>query len=586
MTSTPRTIRATVGPKVLTHAADFFNHGPETIFSELLQNSRRAGATAVNIQLTPTDGETIVRFEDDGSGIANPADLLRFGGSGWNDVVEERERPAGMGFYSLAAAGVFVASRDWSMTLTPAAFRGEESVEVADVEPRTGTLVEFAFRGDPKYLRNAIKSESKYAPIDVYLEGDRFGRTDFLAKADRILETHGVRIGVCSENGYGINWDQRLISINYFGHVVTAKTPPYRSVHYSVGKQPFVINTQIDVVDASALRLVLPARNGVVEDEGFDAIVQAAITEMYRHLETIEGAVYSHDTYAAGRALGVELPIPTTAMIQGWYVGNEEDEIEYSGPFDWYAIDLTDGTNRAGFARLPFFDGFVGRAVAQALEAWNTDFKLTAGEKDFVGYPGYDAIPDATFTLRIQKDDGPDIRIAIDSEDDLDMTEIAAAFGAYDSRTSRATIVDALEFEMETPSGTHTLPIDAISLSDDRWTIDVLVRRGVAINKLATALHEQTWRASDEDDSDAKSEGYAEMQASLRRLLLATHDATALQIRDLVAQQLVYLMGRPAGIADSNELVVREVLVTRGSQNEMTVTVSFSDGQSRITQTR
>jgi hypothetical protein len=76
------------------------------------------------------------------------------------------------------------------------------------------------------------------------------------------------------------------------------------------------------------------------------------------------------------------------------------------------------------------------------------------------------------------------------------------------------------------------------------------------------------------------------MQASLRRLLLATHDATALQIRDLVAQQLVYLMGRPAGIADSNELVVREVLVTRGSQNEMTVTVSFSDGQSRITQTR
>ena len=89
---------------------------PFDIFNELFQNARRAGATAIEVVLTPPPSEastpqpdkrppTIVTITDNGRGIDNPQVILTFGQNGWDADTTQREDAAGMGFAALAPLG-------------------------------------------------------------------------------------------------------------------------------------------------------------------------------------------------------------------------------------------------------------------------------------------------------------------------------------------------------------------------------------------------------------------------------------------------------------------------------------------------
>ena len=67
-----------------------------TVLSELLQNARRAGATAVNFACQGND----LTVEDDGCGIGDFQNLLSVAESGWDAETIEREHPFGIGFLS------------------------------------------------------------------------------------------------------------------------------------------------------------------------------------------------------------------------------------------------------------------------------------------------------------------------------------------------------------------------------------------------------------------------------------------------------------------------------------------------------
>jgi len=69
-----------------------------TFLSELLQNARRAGATAVRITWDP-DG-SILTVTDNGEGIRRFLNLFIAYESGWDAVTKTRERPNGVGIYA------------------------------------------------------------------------------------------------------------------------------------------------------------------------------------------------------------------------------------------------------------------------------------------------------------------------------------------------------------------------------------------------------------------------------------------------------------------------------------------------------
>ena len=77
-------VRARVHAGALARVTRFFTSNLDDIFTELLQNARRAGANGVSVAtagLPERDGGGIrVTVTDDGTGISDPAVLVSFGG--------------------------------------------------------------------------------------------------------------------------------------------------------------------------------------------------------------------------------------------------------------------------------------------------------------------------------------------------------------------------------------------------------------------------------------------------------------------------------------------------------------------------
>ena len=96
----PDTNTASIAPGAIRYVDQFFDGTVDDIMNETVQNARRAGATLIEIRTT-SDG---VEMMDDGAGIEDPRELLRFGGSGWSEPLQTAERPAGMGIYAFAGS--------------------------------------------------------------------------------------------------------------------------------------------------------------------------------------------------------------------------------------------------------------------------------------------------------------------------------------------------------------------------------------------------------------------------------------------------------------------------------------------------
>src|SRR5262249_28281745 len=127
------TIHARVGSGALDKADRLFRNDDTGTFVELLQNSRRAGATLVEVTITeldPSNISSVVTIHDNGRGIQDFAQLLTLWESGWDQTTKATEDPAGIGFYSLCRSGVEVFSGNQYCNITPEAFLGKASATV------------------------------------------------------------------------------------------------------------------------------------------------------------------------------------------------------------------------------------------------------------------------------------------------------------------------------------------------------------------------------------------------------------------------------------------------------------------------
>ena len=270
---TTRTISLQIDPvQTRSRVAQFFDSTTRTIVDELLQNARRAGATRIDV--TVDDGA--VTITDDGCGIDDPAVLLNFGRSHWDDDTLRRETPAGMGLASLARRTAVIKTRRrgaapedaWRVTLAPAHWRGESA---ATVEPATcaeGTSVTFELlESDGTPIWSVMDAAARHYPLPVTLNGTDTERRSFLEGCVEIEDIPGGRVG--AEQRYR---DERN---NYNFHGVIANGPGAAVEGYvwkdTGTKRPYkthvFYNARFDIDDNQGIDLVLPARRSVVADE-------------------------------------------------------------------------------------------------------------------------------------------------------------------------------------------------------------------------------------------------------------------------------------------------------------------------------
>ena len=187
----------------------YFDATAASIFVELIQNARRAGATHVDIVADAADDAPIVTVWDNGRGIVDPAVLLSFGESDWDGDLARTERAAGMGIACLARRGCTVSSRPrtessppvagWRMTLERDHFLGKSAATaVPDPAAPTpcGICVTFHVTESPDLLKAAAAYAARYAPLSVSFNGRELERRDFLKGAIRTERWHGLTLAV------------------------------------------------------------------------------------------------------------------------------------------------------------------------------------------------------------------------------------------------------------------------------------------------------------------------------------------------------------------------------------------------------
>ena len=595
-TSEPRIIRASVGPKVLAHAADFFNHSPDTIFSELIQNARRAVATSFDVTLKDLgDGSTWVTIQDNGIGINDPADLLRFGGSAWDATTEDQERPAGMGFFSLASYGVSVESKDWSMDISPEAFRGDADVLVHRIfipHDEQGTRLSFTLPFLYANIAKALSDCGKHAPIKVSLNGEGIEQSEYLSNAVFVVETLGVKIGVFQGKFFKPGDHYRFSdgdvprkSISFFGHLLDGL-----GKHIDVISIRNGITSGIEIVDSSAIHLVLPTRHTVVQDEGFKAIAAAAEKALYQYLASLPDVVYSFEVYERGIDLGVPMQIPPFGELHGWMVGDPYDNIEYYSNEPATFIDLRSPENAAKLTFFSLDDSVIGRALGKVLEEFDKSNGLHLVNQDglFRGYPGYDSILSAKISIVFENDNAETITIDESCLSDLENDHERNELWSNDELLPRIKdflpknddsclhLVDNLRLRIETARDTIELVLPAISLSERFEGLEVIVDRKSSIESVFTAVYEQTWRNDDDDDSDAADCYQSECEDNVRGLLQSRHDVIISRIKDALGRVSGELRGQRKGFS----AFISDINVTT-DKDGFNIRVAFSDGEIR-----
>ena len=308
----PRTIRASIHPDALTRVPDFFNATLLQILNELFQNSRRAAAT----RITVTSSHDHMAITDDGDGIADPAALLAFGLSGWDQDLARCEHPAGMGMYSLARRkGVSVTSRvrgseAWTVDLDPCTFVGDASAEVRpapDFEPEHGTRITFGLTANDGTPKHTTAGAALYHPLPVYLNGSQLPSKDFLEEADYVENWQGIRIGVYRHSP--------KFQMNFHGTVIARPNLP--SLHCRRTSW----NVQADVVDCPELQLVLPTRHQLVQTPFIDEFNAACRAAVYRAMIALGQPInVPFRIHADARSMGIYLPEPEPTLSR-WEPG-------------------------------------------------------------------------------------------------------------------------------------------------------------------------------------------------------------------------------------------------------------------------
>ena len=490
----PGRIRARIHEGALHRVTRMYTARLADVFTEALQNSRRAGATYVRVTIEEASGAQAVTITDDGAGIADPAVLLSFGENGWSQELVRREDAAGMGFLSLARRGCTVASRTpsgagWRVDLTPAHFRGEAEADVlsgADAPEPHGTSVSFRTEENREVIRRALENAARHYPLPVALDGGSLPRRDFLENAVHTEAWRGLSFGVfANRSRYRDEPD-----LNFHGLVLPVRLP---TVHPVDGP---AWSVRAEVANCPELELVLPARKEAVETPFLEDMREAARTAIYRAMAMAETApVIAFEEWRRARSAGVELPEPSPALrpwrppvadIDNWLAGPAPEPL----PADALLMDTALGPPEA-------------QALWRAAERGGTAPRLFESDRRFEGYAWYDALP------RV-KDVRTDVALGGEARPLEDFQTPPDRSGPSTEPPPRPDAI-RMRLDVEGPESTsETVTLDAdLVFAGEAWAwladVEPLVMAGSAIEpaELADVLRDAWFSPSDESDADS-----------------------------------------------------------------------------------
>lgn len=536
----PSNIRPAVGQTLISKVSRLYNGTISDVLHELFQNGRRAGAKAIYVAVYNLPEGPALSIYDDGRGIDDPAKLLTLGDSGWKADILDREDPAGMGVFSLAGRDVRVrswsqrAARGWAVHIPADGWEGAIPLPIEPCGIVRGT--EFQIQLPPAWeeqLNAALRKAAHFFPLPVHFEGAELPRTDFLAEACRVEEWEGCRIGIyhggCSE-------DPQMPRINFHGLTVPCQVPVVSEVG-QINKW----RARIDIVDAPALQLVLPARKEMVENETLARLRLAVEAAIYRTIAEQASHRLSYSDWMRAGELGIALP-EAKPWLNAW-----EPTVA-----DGLGHNIGAPVDGASMMLMPDQDADIEQPLARALRTGFPFYDRPVREESaFAGYRWYDALPRLLTCVFTLSRDSTAYRYGSNTAlpDDL-------LSGAVDALSVEISV--APDADPTSSPQAFNLMLDMLACNNESYCLDEAIilfdgQADVQPGELADLIYASLFCANDDGDCDSweTQSSYFERQARdlANRLLLSEDDALIARLREAAFEHVQWLVPKERSVS-------------------------------------
>lgn len=329
MSNTQQRIRGQISPAILDKVNRLFRNHDAGVWVELLQNARRAAASVVSVDITECDKQCEILVTDNGSGIQDFQNLVTLGTSDWSPAVVKLEDPAGMGFFALCHSEVEIHSGRRRTMLKPEVFLGRTEAEVIETEEAiAGTQIRFTRVASRAHLVAALQRVAEFGPMEVRIDGEIVSRRDFLEGAEHREWIDGVEIGIGAR--FRWNWSYNDDNWNFYGARLRHPfhCPEGWLTCDGLGRWNITpLYVRFDVRETASLKLQLPDRRAIVEDESFRSFEQKALTAVYRFLQAQERHALPFRNWKEAQALGVLLP-EAAPLLTTWHAAPQDEFFE------------------------------------------------------------------------------------------------------------------------------------------------------------------------------------------------------------------------------------------------------------------
>ena len=374
------TTQLTVNPENLVKNLRFSFTQATTVLGELMQNSRRAGATSVSFDYV--EATRLLTVRDNGCGIDSLATLLTVAESGWNADIIEREQPYGIGFLSALFSCEFirVESKGGCFSAPTEDLLSFKPVTIKPVVDWNGitTITLQGFKPEAQQIENHLQRLAKGFPISVILNSVPLERT---RAVDAGLQFVNTGIGQVYLNGLS-NEENWLHLCPYF-HLYLQGLP----VYHSDEERYF---GHIVHLDSARFHARLPDRDKLIDEADVVAEVKRVLQrEARQKLEQLKQQLQptafaeGYETLKAYRCLDLlndvpVLPKQVLAFVQDFPIMEGCDAFNL-GTYEQPVTQEDVLTGKVNIAELDDFDS-VG--AARWMFAWHRDLLIYRSRLD------------------------------------------------------------------------------------------------------------------------------------------------------------------------------------------------------------
>ena len=548
----PATIRARVHDGAIDRVSRFFNASVADAAAELIQNSRRSGATRLDVSTEDVpEGGTVVTVTDDGFGIADPAVLLSFGESGWDTATAKREDPAGMGVYALSKRGCVISSRPgtagrapmpgWRVELTPECFIGKQEARIVACEDAplpSGTAISFRAEEGREGIRAAFAAAARHCPLAVAVNGEVVERKSFLHGAVHVERWQGLSFGVFDSRFAGFNNS----NLNFHGLTLSVFLPTMDTIDGGTW------SVLADVDTCPELELVLPARREAVQTPFLDEMRKAARIAIYRAMRRADRTpALSHARFTAARKAGIDMPI-APAVLRPWRPGIADID-------DWRDTPDREPVRPDTLVMAVDAETQDQQCLWRAAERAGIAGRLFEADTRLEGYAWYDALARVNgVRIDVTEADVTQSLDALRGTDGSSLPDTVTAPGLPDTLARPEAIHIHLDVaHRDGPPETIAIPADVAFIGEDgSWVEDAhpLVTRDSDLQPpaLCQLLQAAYFSASDDpeaDSHDTQRRRFREDATHMAIKLLASEDeARKHSIAEAVWREIFWVMPR------------------------------------------